>query len=150
MRTYTTKHTVYTFDELSEDGKQKAIESLCDINVDYDWWEYIYEDAGTIGLELTEFDLDRYKHAGGRLTENMQDVCKAIMAEHGEGTTTYQLAKQWQHKHGEDNEEEFLKLLLEEYANILQKDYEYLTSEEAIIETIRANEYEFSKDGVLA
>jgi predicted transcriptional regulator len=30
---------------------------------------------------------------------------------------------------------------------MLQKEYEYLTSEEAIIETIEANEYEFTEKG---
>lgn len=150
MRTYTTTHTVYTFDELSEDSKEKAIERLYDINVNYDWWEYVYEDAATIGLNITGFELDRNKHTTGQLIKDLPEVCKAIMAEHGETCGTYQLAKQWQNKHGEDNEEEFTKLLLEEYADILQKDFDYLTSEEAIIETIEANEYEFYEDGRLA
>lgn len=150
MRTFTTKHTVYNFDELSEDAKQKALENLYDINVNYDWWEFIYEDAENIGLKITGFDLDRNKHATGRLIHELPEVCKAIMSEHGEITDTYQLAKKWRNKHGYDNEEEFSKALLEEYANILQKDYEYLTSEEAIIEAIQANEYEFYEDGRMA
>jgi hypothetical protein len=29
----------------------------------------------------------------------------------------------------------------------LEKEYEYLTSDESIIETIHANEYEFTEDG---
>lgn len=149
MRKYTTKHTVYSFDELSEEAKQKALENLYDINVNYDWWEYIYGDAETIGLKLTGFDVDRNKYATGNLTEDMQTVCKLIMAEHGDTCATYQLAKQWQYKHGYDNEEEFSKLLLEEYANILQNDFEYLTDTEAITETIQANNYEFTKDGAL-
>jgi len=32
---------------------------------------------------------------------------------------------------------------------MLQKEYEYETSEEAIVETIKANEYEFTEDGNL-
>jgi hypothetical protein len=31
----------------------------------------------------------------------------------------------------------------------LETEYDYLTSEEAIIETIEANEYEFTEDGEL-
>jgi hypothetical protein len=42
---------------------------------------------------------------------------------------------------------EFQRALGEEYLSILRKEYEYLTSEEAIIETIQANEYEFTEDG---
>jgi hypothetical protein len=50
----------------------------------------------------------------------------------------------------EKESEEFKKDLCEEYASILQKEYDYLTSREAIEETIRANEYEFTEDGRLA
>jgi hypothetical protein len=149
MRTFTTKHTVYNFDELNEDGKQKALLNLCDINVNYDWWDSIYADANMIGLELTGFDLYRGE-VNGRLTESLANVCKAIMAEHGDTTPTHQLAVKWQHKHGEDNEAEFLKELLEEYLAILQTDYDYLISEEAIIDAIEANEYEFYEDGRIA
>lgn len=149
MRTFTTTHTVYTFDELTEEGKRQAIEKLYDINVDYDWWGHVYEDAEQIGLKITGFDLDRYLHATGHLTEDMQQVCKNIISEHGESCATYRLAIKNQHKHGEDNEEQFAKDLLEEYAHMLQSEYEYLTSEEAIIETIQANEYEFDENGGL-
>ena len=48
-----------------------------------------------------------------------------------------------------DMENEFLKSLLEDYSIMLQNEYEYLTSEEAIIETIEANEYEFTQAGKL-
>lgn len=149
MRTYTTKHTVYDFSELSEEAKQKALENLYDINVDHEWWDATYYDADNIGLTIDGFDTD-HGTIEGKLTDDMQSVCKSIMAEHGEGTDTYKLAEQWQHKHGEDNTEEFTKLLLEEYLAILRQEYDYLTSEEAIIDTIEANEYEFTKDGELA
>ena len=36
MRTAIKKTKVYKFDELPEDGKEKAIENLYDINVDYE------------------------------------------------------------------------------------------------------------------
>ena len=47
-------------------------------------------------------------------------------------------------------EREFKRDLLMEYAVILKKDYEYLTSSEAIEATLRANEYEFNEDGTIA
>ena len=47
----------------------------------------------------------------------------------------------------EDIDAEFLRSLLEDYRIMLQKEYEYLTSEEAIIECIAANEYEFTEKG---
>jgi hypothetical protein len=38
---------------------------------------------------------------------------------------------------------------LEDYSIILQKECDYLSSEESIIETIEANDYEFDIDGNL-
>lgn len=146
MRTFTTTHTVYKFDELTDEAKAKAIESLYDINVDHDWWESVYEDANTIGLKIKSFDL--YSHdIDGELTEDLHDVCDNILDQHGDTCSTHALAQKYAHRHGEDNDEQFLKELLEEYRVILQEDYDYRTSDEAIIETIDANDYEFYEDG---
>ena len=168
MRTIETK--AYTFSELSEDAKQKAIESLYDINVDYEWWESIYEDAGRIGLEIDGFGLDRGLHASGGLTLSALEVAQNIINEHGEKCDTYKLAQDFLNEHApifsdymneesenyeskelEDDmaylEDEFTKDLLNEYASILQKEYEYLTSDEAISQTIEANGYEFTAGG---
>lgn len=41
----------------------------------------------------------------------------------------------------------FEQNVMNELLSLLKKEYEYLTSEEAIIETIEANEYEFHKNG---
>jgi hypothetical protein len=41
----------------------------------------------------------------------------------------------------------YKKALLQDYLIILQKEYDYLTSREEIINTIRANEYEFLANG---
>lgn len=42
---------------------------------------------------------------------------------------------------------EFLKDTLSNFLSILQKEFEYLTSREAIIESIECNEYEFLENG---
>ena len=42
---------------------------------------------------------------------------------------------------------EFTKSIFEDYRILLQKECEYLNSDEAIIETIEANDYYFTKDG---
>lgn len=149
MRTFTTTTTVYTFDELSDDAKQKALEDNSEINVEYwEWWDSIEGDANEIGLDITEFDTDR-QTIGGKLTDDLQGVCKAILANHGKNCDTYKLAEQWQHKHGEDNEQEFLKALLGEYLQMLIQEYEFCTSDESIADTLIANEYEFTKEGVM-
>jgi hypothetical protein len=168
----TIEKTVYAFSELSETAKQKAVQNLSDINVDYQWWEFTYEDAKSIGLEITSFEL--YRKCNGKLTDSAYCVASNIIGQHGEICQTYENAKnfisEWnalviKHSDGvntskvsEENEEafdieadeleaEFLKSLLEDYSIILQKEYEHLTSEEVIIETIEANGYEFYENG---
>jgi len=174
MRTETITREIYTFQELSEKAKEKAIEKLLNINLEDQWWEFEYEDAANIGLKLTAFDLDRNKHAKGKFIWSATEVADKIMSEHGNKCETYKTAFNFLNERDtlvrkfsdgistdivtEENEyefdqeadeleEQFLEDILEDYANILQKQYEYLYSEEAIIETIEANEYEFTEDG---
>lgn len=40
MRTITTITTAYTFRELSDEAKQKAIQNLWNINDDCEWWGF--------------------------------------------------------------------------------------------------------------
>lgn len=168
--------TLYSFDELSEKAKDKAIERLYYLNVDYEWFDSTFEDAKNIGLIIEGFDLDRNRHATGKLNNSLSECCELILKEHGKDCETYKTAtdylKQWSElvkkysdgvdldRVSEDNEyefdkdadeleAEFLKSILEDYSNILQKEYEYLTSREAIIESIKANEYTFTEDGKL-
>lgn len=171
MRTIRIK--LYKFNELSEDAKQKALEACAYYNVDTDWYQYTYEDAESIGLKITGFDIDR-KHITGERVDSFSEIAELIIKNHGKDCGTYKLAdeflNEWtklvaNHSDGisinkvaEDKEAEFDELaddlekyytnsLLEEYLIILSHEYEHLTSKEAIIETIEANEYEFTQDG---
>ena len=173
----TREYTVYKFDELSDEGKEKAIERYYDINVDHDWWEHIFDDAERIGLKITSFDLDRGRHAKGRLTQGIPAVITDILSEHGPDCDTYKFAIEWKQRYRneaarwlwelrknypdernelddyldsrqyDDLEHDFLRELLEEYSCILQREYDYLTSEEAVTESFVANEYDFTEDG---
>jgi len=150
MRTILT--TVYKFDELTEAGKRKALENLYDINVDFDWWENTYTDAETIGCKITEFDLDRGSYC--RLTcPDAHETARLIVENHGETCETYKLAKEYLKDYNEDGEYQgehdaaFERALGEEYLSILRQEYEYQTSEEAIKETIEANDYDFTNEG---
>jgi len=170
----TIKTTVYNFNELSDDAKQKAIDTNREINVDYEWWGSTYEDAENVGLKITSFDLDRNRHAEGNFTDDSYSVACQIVAEHGEMCATYKTAKEFTHiwekavkyysdgiqtdtvadekteefdEYIEEKESEFLENILEDYAIILQNEYEYLQSDEAISETLIAKEYEFTEDG---
>ena len=174
MRTITTTVEAYTFKELSEKAKEKALRKLSNINLDHNWWQFEYEDAANIGLKLTAFDLDRNKHAEGFFLNSATEVADKIMSEHGNQCETYKTAFNFLNERDalvrkfsdginfdivtEDNayefdqeadelEEQFLEDILSDYADILQKQYEHLYSDEAIIETIEANAYEFTVDG---
>ena len=169
MRTETTTRTLYTFDELSEEAKGKAIEGLYDLNVFFDWWDGVYEDAKEIGLKIESFDLGRHQ-IEGRFTQSAEDVAQAIIKDHGPDCETFKTAtkflkdlegsrRAWaimnpdevdnEPDTDEELEKEFLQSLLEDYRIMLRQEYEYLTSDEAIIESIKANEYEFTEDGKL-
>lgn len=167
-----TKHeiTSYSFEELSEDAKKKAIRDNYAINVDYDWWGSTYEDAQSIGLKITGFDLDRNRHADGEFLLSANEVAANIFRDHGDKCDTYKTAEkfmaEWQpvfseymdensekYESGESEDElqaledDFLKSLLEDYSIILQKESEYLQSEEAIEETLASNDCQFTEDG---
>lgn len=173
MRTETITRNLYKFEELSDDAKDKAIEKLWDINVDYDWWQWTYDDAEEIGLKLTGFDLDRGSYCKGDFIDTAEYTAKKIIDNHGdtccEAYTDAQnylkeleaaIAKNLEENADcdypedyldtEEIDDEFLRNLLEDYRILLQKEWDYLTSIEAIIETIEANEYEFDEDGNLA
>jgi hypothetical protein len=165
---------LYKFSELSEELQQKAIEKHYDINVNYEWWDGIYQDAENIGLKLTGFDLDRNRHATGEFIEYAVNCAEKIIKEHGEGCETYKTAQSFlsdykdlvaKYSDGvktdevteeneyefdcecDDLENDFLNSILEDYSILLQQDYEYQTSKEAIIETIEANDYDFTENG---
>lgn len=150
---------LYQFDELSDQAKQRAIADNCGINVDYwCWWHSIYDDAERISLKITEFDLDRNRHCTGHAIDDVLTIAHKIKTEHGFDTPTYELASEFIKEYAaldedidvnelRDFENEFLNAILEEYSILLQREYEWLTSEEAIEDTLRANEYEFLEDG---
>lgn len=171
MRTVRTK--VYKFDELSKEAQETAIEKLWDLNVDYSWWELTYEDASQIGLKITSFDIDKGQIEGDLLW-SCREIADAIISDHGNATDTFKLATNFLHDYdqivtkysdgvdldrvAEDNEyesdqefdeleENFKEDLLNSYLGMLENEYNYLISKEAITESIQANGYEFTQDG---
>jgi hypothetical protein len=167
---------LYQFAELSATAKAKAVRKLHDINVSFDWWNCIYEDAEQINLNITGFGLDRSNNCSGSLEYSMNSTIELIFENHGEGCKTVAIAQRYNARwsdlvakfsDGKDKERvteendiefddradelqsEFLENVLSEYADILQREYEHLIGDEAIIETITTNEYEFTSDGEL-
>ena len=143
MKTVTVQ--LYQYDELTEEAKENVLQRLCDINVDYEWWDFIFEDAQNIGLEITEFDIYRNEIAG-KLIYEPAEVKKAILENHGKMCDTYKYVKGFDMRQ-EIDEYEFKYGLLEEYLSMLEREYDYLTTQESVEETIRINEYEFTESG---
>ncbi len=174
MRIDIVKTKVFPFSELSDEAKKTAVEKLYDINVDHDWWDCIFEDAARVLLELTEFDIDCASYCKGDFVESAEDTAKAILKEHGsscesfltaanylkersllvikysDGIKTDEVTEDKEYDFDNDCDEidaDFIHSILEDYRIMLQKEYEFLTSEKAILETIEANAYEFTEDG---
>lgn len=150
---------VYQFNELNEYAKQKAIENFRYFNVEnIDWWSNTYEDAKNIGLKITSFDLERNRHAKGEFINDADFCANEILANHGKESETYKTAANYLDERNKlnidaqedvlnDLDDDFLSSILEDYSIILQNECEYLQSDEVIIDTIEANEYEFNEDG---
>ena len=147
MKVIKREYEVYKYDELPEDARQKALEDNYDINVDcFDWWESVFEDAENIGIRIKSFDIDRFEITG-ELVLYPNEVKSKTLKEHGKSSNTYKTVKEYDLRKADFEEDEFLYSLLEDYRIMLQHEWEYLTSEEAIVETIDANNYDFTIDG---
>ena len=163
---------VYSFNELSDDAKQVALEKFYDVNIDYGWWESVYDDAKEVGIIIKGFDLGRNNYINGKLEYSLNETANKILKSHGETCDTYKIAdkffsdaklieNKYPNRETDDKEEydfdneldelesEFEESILDAYLVILKDEYEYLTSKEAIIETILANDYEFLESGKL-
>ena len=134
------------WDEIPDNVREKIFQKHGDMLVDYGWWESVYDDAESIGLKIKYFDID-----GGRISGYlMYDAFitkKLILANHGKSCGTYQTVKRYDLRRKDFSESEFEHELLQDYLTILRKEYEHLTSEEAIVEMFQANEYIFDKWG---
>lgn len=212
--------TLYSFDELSEDAKKKAIDNLRDVNTDFEWWDFAYDDfkafAALFGITLNEkrrnnpkstlepeiyfngfysqgsgssfsasvdavkfvnaIDTEIWKENYPKetlsfyaVTPNIRRICKLISSdaidfhcwiETGRREASVNFKYEYtdidQYRIGEAIEKE-LAYLLEDATNELnnwlyknlETEYEYRSSDEAIIETIQANEWTFTEDGTL-
>lgn len=160
---------VYKLSELPEKVQDKVVFRLYDINVNFNWWESTYEDASNVGIIITGFDIGRGQSCTGDFGGRALETANKILAEHGEGCETVNTAHKYMadrealllnvevDEDGEyynatetalsDLDKDFLRAVLEDYRIILSKEYEYLTSEEQIRESIEANEMEFTIDG---
>lgn len=90
---------IYTFDELSDDAKSKALEGFWDINVDYEWWEHIYGDAAEVGLEISGFQLE-YGRISAKFVSDLRESCRFILKNHGRECDTWKTANKYLGEYG--------------------------------------------------
>ena len=154
---------VYKFKELDKQTQRKVIENYRHINVDdFQWYDWIKDDFNRLGLEIQEFDLGRRNYAKIYI-ENFEDTSKNIIEEFGDSVLIKQTAKNYineyekiqaNFKEDEDIERE-VELLDEQYEkeysedilSYLRSNYDWETSDEAIYQTIEANDYDFTTNG---
>ena len=175
--------TVYSFAELSDDAKKRALNAFRDINVEFDWWEgsyYTIRAAGELlGLEIGDIHFDTYLYCIFNADyEYVRGAAKAVKAEFPQDTKLHDVARKLQDlqkrhfyslscavtegrttnryscfRFGEDYECKDLGDIIDDFAHwarvLLRDEYKYLTSDEAVKETIEANEYEFTEGGKL-
>ena len=193
METIQRTYKVYSFKELKEAARQKAIECFSEINVDHDWWENDYlldsvlskktkqdlkllmfengkKDNMMFNWDRLSFDLDRghylqfqdLKVLHPKLFYKMLKVPKRCWDEIEIRFTNDRdcyTQLEWYSSDGNDLSERFDKLteradgifrgLMESAWNYLRDSFDNLTSEKEIVETIKANEYQFLKDGTV-
>lgn len=160
-------HTIYTYsiNELSNEAKKKAIDANRYNLTEFNWWEFIYEDANSIGIKITEFDLDRANYCNIENTLSWPEVAQNILNQHGDECNTYKAAQNFLETHNPifaeymENEgpelEEQLINIEQQFSNALRRcykqklsdEYEYLLSDECIIEDLESNEYQFLESG---
>ena len=136
---------VLKFDELSEKAKENAIEYFSNINVDHEWWDFVNDDAKSIGLDIVEFDLDN-GHIEVKVLEPFSKIKKLVMKNHGKETQTYKIVDQCDLRNFKEKHS-MLHQLKKQYLKMLCDNYEFLISENAIIESIKANDFEFYENG---
>ena len=175
MREVVDTYKVYDFKELSEEAKKKALLRYWGINIEHDWWEYTYEDIKNhLDIEVTGFDLNR----GGDVDFDFkcEDITHSflkglhIMCFKSKVHSNYliELTEEYLSEFDKLYEDEEVDMSIDEIQyklygksceikaqlgdailKTLREEYEYLTSEESIIETFEANEYEFTEDGAI-
>lgn len=206
----TIKVNLYRFEELSDKAKQKALEAFWDINVNHDWWDFVYDDFKqlcsyfglTVDLERTYFsgfyhqgqgcgytatidfmtmlaciknqswkeyapnaefcfpDIDINRRLQQLIDAGIIDIVASVKPG-SRGTninvsTDASYSSNMCSNYDRINEElskleEITDKICKELNSFLFKnlleDYEYLTSEDAVRETIQVNEYDFGSDG---
>ena len=174
MRTIKTIIKVYTFDELSEDSKEVAINNERENTLDYDWWDWIIEDlieqSNKYGVEFVSDDVSFELDRGANIciySENLRFKWEshvdlpikfgAYQNYLGGGMSTAILSEQItvdrvEEEEGEDAGDIIEKLsevqsIFENTLEKLHKEYQDIQSDDYLIESIKEKDLEFLENG---
>jgi hypothetical protein len=169
--------TIYTYEELSTEAKAKAIEKHRDVNTFDEWWQFLHDDfvqriadCGFAGKTFY-WSLDGQERGIWCDDMSVADLSKVLLKAGIEPAekiltedyvTLYFRGSRNRNRQNrflvmEDDKEEreriegalngFLCELFGGFLKDLDAEYESLTSDEAVAETMVANEYEFVVSG---
>lgn len=171
MKTQTIK--TYSFNELSEEVKNKVLVNYAHLGIGEWWYEDTFFSAKEQGVRITGFDLDRGQSIDGEFIWDHIEVADNMLMDITEGHPLYtiseqfrkerdQLCNSWEmDENGEpvnveeldeqldEMESQYEKDILWQYWKILRDEYEYLFSDEFLTEHFESNEFEFTEDGKL-
>jgi len=148
----------YEYSDLPQKAKDKVIAKFAEENTTmFEWWDFIFDDAKTIGLIIDEFDEIEYGrgYVKGHFEDTAEHTAKKIKEEHGKSCDTYKTAQRYlkelkklkPDEDAEDIDEVFLNELLTDYRKMLKGELENIQSEKYIIDQIEANDYLFDETG---
>lgn len=89
----TTTVNLYSLSELSEESQKRALSDLSDINIQDEWWDFMYEDAKRMGLQITAFDLSYRQSISGEILSTHEHVASSILNEYAIGSPIWTIAK---------------------------------------------------------
>jgi len=165
---------LYEFEELSAEAKENAIANNRTINVDFDWWDCTCESMKEVGVKIDSFDI--YYRTISIIIEDSEHTARTTIENFGEGMEIVKISKQFikdrdalVKRLGEGNdiagysvkeefideydeeieylEEEYRKEMSEEILTWLRDEYEFLQTDESVIEALISNDYEFTEEG---
>ena len=143
MRTIELK--AYEFSELNEKAKEKVLQQYCSLNVDNEsWWDIVFEEFNDLGLKINSFDIYR-QEIDFDFIDDINELCINVINNFGDEDIV-NICEDYLKNKGD--KQYYKKLIAEEVLTTLTNEYDYLISEEAVIETIEANEYYFNIDGI--
>lgn len=146
MRTIEIK--AYEFSELNEKAKDKVLFDFTDINTNYDWWDIVYDEFDYLGLKINSFDIYR-QTIDIEFKNDIKDFCNNVVNDWHD-TDIVNICDDYLvnvNNPNKENEAYYKRLIADEVLTTLTNEYDYQVSSEAIIETIKANEYLFTKEG---